>query len=45
MRAINGAHFMKNNKHRILKRSKPLKKEIKHINLEQSMGIRVLKKA
>lgn len=43
LKAINGQHFVKGKSKTLLKRSKPLKK-VKHINLEESMGIKILNK-
>jgi hypothetical protein len=43
IRSTNGQNFIKQKPKTILKRSKPLKK-VKHIDLEQSMGIKILKK-
>lgn len=43
LRSVNGQNFIKSKPKVLLKRSKPLKK-IKHVDLQESMGIKVLKK-
>ena len=43
LKSVNGQNFIKSKSKTLLKRSKPLKK-IKHIDLQESMGIKVLNK-